>query len=809
MVPPIVVLLALTGVVITPRVQARDEANANLAIVQLALENMEYRDHVQVERDLLIQFLTDDSSTSQALEIQQNLTDQARADFLAVATMSPTLEAGGLQARLTEEAIEAANDLDGVRDRIDAGDLGARAVYDEMTGLLQHHAELTQILSAGSDAELLRRGQLIQDFHLGMDRLADIGAFVGLQLEQDSFSTSDLATVQSLVDRNEEHFDKFIATADPSRARLLEDSVRGPVFERYEDIRSQVVIDAIAENPPTVEPATWWRSSGANLASINVIDQVFLEDYISQAELIVEEANSEMITYAIAAGLAGLLAILTAISLGRSLARRISRMSSDANRIANDRLPEVLHQLNSPSDEDLESFLPQVRSDARDEIGVLADSFNEVLRTAVQTSLNHAEERSETMTRILVNLGRRNQTLLDRQLELLDGLEAEVDDPDILSGLFRLDHMLTRMRRNAENLLVLAAELPARQWTDAVPILDIARGATAEVQDLERVAIELGDDGNLLVVGGAAVDLSHLLAELIDNALAYSAPTTQVAIRAHTLGDNVRLWVIDQGVGLADEDMADANERLMNPPAIEAVVTDQVGFQVIGRLARRLDTTVQLYPNPGGGLGACITLPASLVEEAPSADHQPTLDLSEPVPAPGTEPTIEIGADAIAAPDSPAGVTSDKMPDLGPIPDTVSDLEQDTATGLAEYRMPGPPGPPPSLFTPEPSTEPVEGEVIPYEPRPADAPAEGAEPAAPRKRVPGAAIASGRDTITAVEEGAFRRLPSGATPETTDSGNRALERRQAMSRLQSAVEDGRQESSDPEPRTPDPEQGDS
>ncbi|MCP5027318.1 MAG: HAMP domain-containing protein [Actinomycetia bacterium] len=831
--PPLLVLLALTAVVIAPRVQARTDATANLDIARLALANMEYRDHVQVERDLLIQGLTDDSPTSQALDIQQSLTDQARQEFLAVATTSPTLAAGGIQAHLTEEVIEAAHALDDVRARAASGDLSPRGAYDAMTTLLHKHAELTQILSAGSDAELLRRGQLIQDFHLGMDRLADIGAFVGLRLELDSFSTGDLATLESLVDRNEEHFNHFIDSADPSRALLLEDSIGNAVFERYEDVRTQVEIDGYADNPPTVDPATWWRTSEANLAGINVIDQVFYEDYIIEAESIAAEAQSEMLRYSIAAGAAALIALFTAVSLGRSMARRITRMANDANMIANDRLPEVLVQLNSPSEEDLENYLPQVPSDGRDEIGVLADSFNEVLRTAVQTSLNHAEERSETMTRILVNLGRRNQTLLDRQLELLDGLEAEVQDPDVLNGLFRLDHMLTRMRRNAENLLVLAAELPARQWSDSVPVLDVARGAAAEVQDHERIAIELGADSNLLVVGGAAVDLSHLLAELIDNALAYSAPTTQVAIRANSGGNHVRLWVIDQGVGLADDDMADANERLMNPPAIEAVVTDQVGFQVIGRLARRLGINVQLHPNPGGGVGACITLPANLIDQAPPVSPPATVDLSGSTPAVGHEPAIQLESApvVVSAVDEPT--PTDTMPDLGPIPDTVSDLDPHTPASFTEPRVPGPSSSPPSPFAPKPSTGLVDGEVAPYEPSPErgqepegpapqsppveqPAPGEAApaastpveststDPASPRKRVPGAAIASGRETINAVEDGAFRRLPTPDGAAAADHTNRALERREAMSRLQSAVEDGRQEQEPSGPSTPEP-----
>ncbi|MEZ5265851.1 MAG: ATP-binding protein, partial [Acidimicrobiales bacterium] len=229
------------------------------------------------------------------------------------------------------------------------------------------------------------------------------------------------------------------------------------------------------------------------------------------------------------------------------------------------------------------------------------------------TGLEHAQRRAQTVNNMLVNLGRRNQALIDRQLQVMDRLESSVQDPDVLQGLFDVDHMVTRMRRNAENLLVLAGHQQARGWTAPVPLADVLQGAASESPDMTRVDIEVDPTHNIEMSGAYAVDVSHIVAELVENAIAYSSPATQVKVRTDRGNQGeIVVHVADSGVGMSGEDLTAANERLASPPDIDEIATDRVGFQVVGRLARRIGVGVELSDRTGGGVLASVTLPKAL-----------------------------------------------------------------------------------------------------------------------------------------------------------------------------------------------------
>ena len=367
------------------------------------------------------------------------------------------------------------------------------------------------------------------------------------------------------------------------------------------------------------------------------------DDYVSIAEGIRSDARTATIAYAGVTIGAVIAAAAIALLLARSISRRLSTISSEAHSIASDRLPEVLDALRNPSAEALLGALPTVTADASDEIGLMAESFNTVLRTSVETSIAHSQRRAKTLTNILVNLGRRNQALIDRQLHLIDQLESSQRDPQLLQGLFALDHMITTMRRNAENLLVLASEAPARAWTDPVPVLDVIRGAAAEVQDLSRIHIDVSASDNKPVLGGYAVDLSHLLAELVDNSISFSPPATAVQVTAERGPMSIRIWVLDKGLGMTEDEFADANERVANPPDVDDLSTDRVGFQVVGRLARRLGVQVRFQNNPGGGVAVNVTIPISLFAEA---DQDSAAQVAPQAPEERVLPTALVGAEA-------------------------------------------------------------------------------------------------------------------------------------------------------------------
>ncbi len=232
-------------------------------------------------------------------------------------------------------------------------------------------------------------------------------------------------------------------------------------------------------------------------------------------------------------------------------------------------------------------------------------------------------ERQEAMSGLLVNLARRNQSLLNRQLEVITDLELREQTPDVLEDLFRLDHLATRIRRNAESLLVLSGDDPPRRWGNPVPLADVVRAAAAEVEDYRRVEVLVND--HIDVAGRAVADLAHLLAELIENATTFSPPTSEVRIRSHLSPGEATRFVVtieDIGIGMSDDDIQAANRVLAEAPEVDLRRATMLGFHVVARLAHRYDVVVRLAPTPGGGLTALVSLPRELISDRP-ADAPP------------------------------------------------------------------------------------------------------------------------------------------------------------------------------------------
>ncbi len=234
---------------------------------------------------------------------------------------------------------------------------------------------------------------------------------------------------------------------------------------------------------------------------------------------------------------------------------------------------------------------------------------------ALAADLVYAEEQSArraSVSELFVNLARRNQSLLDRQLALIDDLEQGERDPDALAELFKLDHLATRIRRNAESLLVLSGEEPSRRWGAPVALAEVARAAVAEVEDYNRAVIAI--DEGVAVSGRAVADLAHLLAELVENATTFSPPTMNVQIRGRRTSDGRCLMTIeDRGIGMAVDERTAVNARLASPPEADVELDRRLGFRVVSRLAARYGVRVALAETPGGGITAVVEIPADLV----------------------------------------------------------------------------------------------------------------------------------------------------------------------------------------------------
>ncbi|MDW3179310.1 MAG: HAMP domain-containing protein [Acidimicrobiia bacterium] len=341
--------------------------------------------------------------------------------------------------------------------------------------------------------------------------------------------------------------------------------------------------------------------------------------------------------------------LLTALVIGfflvRSVANQITapvqQLSDQARAAAEDGIPAVVQAARSSEElPDLDPF----EVETNDELAILAHSLNTMQDAAVDLAAGQAKLRRQNVARTFVSLGRRNQNLLNRQLEFIDELERQESDADALENLFRLDHLATRMRRNAENLLVLAGEQTPRRWAKPIAIRDVLRAAAAEIADYRRV--RLGDIDPATVSGNLATDLSHLIAELLENAGSFSPPNTPVEVLGQHTATHYRLAIVDQGIGMDPAALVQVNDRLKNPVDFADAPSAYLGLFVVGRLSQELGITVRLASADPTGEGrrrgtiAFIDLPVSLLSsEAATAIEidERTLEgvaKREPIPTP-------------------------------------------------------------------------------------------------------------------------------------------------------------------------------
>lgn len=481
------------------------------------------------------------------------------------------------------------------------------------------------------------------------------------------------------------------------------------------------------------------------------------------------------------AGIATLaLLILTVLLSGlvrRSIVGPIRRLATQAKSVATKDLPEVVQTVQDlPADSPV-PHLPSFEVGTRDELAELGESFNSVQDAAVDLAAEQAMAR-RIVSENLVNIARRNQNLLGRTLGFISTLEQGERDPEVLDNLFRLDHLTTRMRRNAQSLLVLAGAEPTRLWSPTVAIGDVVRAALSEVENYGQV--ELADLGDIGVQGAVASEVAHLLAELMENATSFSPPTSAVTVVGRAVPDGHQLAIFDYGLGMTSEELADANRRLNQVSSFDRESNKMLGFQVVSRLAARHDIKVMLTTTPGGsGVTAIVRLPKSILEVmgapgtmAPVVDVPAITErLSEPLPL-----TVSVGA-APALHQSPTQMTDEALWEAMRAPASAS-----TAGPITDLTPTVPLTPVPMVTEPTPS---IAEPMVPAAPAPVGSvsPVAQSEPLTTQsgltKRVRGA------------------QMPEvGSTPMEAPAPRPADEVRTTLASLQRGVDLGRQRQAD-------------
>jgi signal transduction histidine kinase len=399
--------------------------------------------------------------------------------------------------------------------------------------------------------------------------------------------------------------------------------VNSAAYEQLQSMESQIVAST---GTLPVNAATWQADSGTVLATM------FKTETANGVKLaaISGSASSGLVTEAVLAGGVGLLAVLVSVFLliwfGRKITRDLSGLHTSVRGMAEERLPRVVDRLRRGEDVDVLAESPPPDSSGIQEISQIAGSFGVVQEAAVSAAVEQARLR-KGVNQVFLNISMRNQSLLHRQLGMLDSMERRTSDPGALADLFRLDHLTTRMRRHAEGLIILSGSTPGRAWRGPVPVVDVLRAAVAEVEDYVRV--DVVSESRDLVAGNAVNDVIHLVAELVENATVFSPPNTRIEVRADRAGTGLVAEIEDRGLGLSEEELADINRRLARPPEFDLANSEQLGLFVVSNLAVRHAIRVSLRQSVYGGTTAILVLPFGVIvreEEAGSPAGMLPLD---------------------------------------------------------------------------------------------------------------------------------------------------------------------------------------
>src|SRR5215469_11059749 len=430
------------------------------------------------------------------------------------------------------------------------------------------------------------------------------------------FDPGVLSAVQTAQEEQNANLAEYGRVATPQQAALYDNRVSGSQVNQASQFE-QTAIEFGAHhqslNPNDLATANQWNgdSTTGTIESIRSVEQSLVAATVSRATALRQSA----IITASAIGAAVLIVLLLALILttvvGRSMVRPLRRLRSGALEVAGVRLPETVRRMSDADGAAISLDVEPIDVDSSDEIGEVARAFDQVHREALRLAANEAALRGN-VNAMFVNLSRRSQSLVERQIRLIDDLEQGEQDPERLSSLFQMDHLATRMRRNSENLLVLAGHEEARRWNQPVALVDVLRAALSEIEQYERVSLNV--QPGIAVRGQAVSDVVHLTAELVENATSFSGAQTPVTIAGHLLSSGGALLEIsDQGVGMGAEEMAHANWRLDNPPVVDVAVSRRMGLFVVARLAARHGIRVRLRAAGSGGLIALVWLPDEVV----------------------------------------------------------------------------------------------------------------------------------------------------------------------------------------------------
>jgi signal transduction histidine kinase len=677
----LVLVLALLGVTIAGQVSAYFAAGDTVSSVSLALKVQDFVQEVQRERGLTNGMLGGETRFQKTVLTQRTATDKAQTALNAA--LSDTSAPGVSQVR---DALTHLSGLTSTRESVDAGRADRNATFQYYTEGIAALNGLQLGLDQAQDPQLRRGLQALYALGDAKEYTGQERGFLNGVFAADKFGTGEYIHFTEIRGSKQAGITEYGRYATQPQQAALDEALRSDNATKA--AASETIAIASTKGPieQQIDPVTWWAQMTAVIDAERKVQQSVGNDLTARAEDLQGQASTTLAVFLGLALLAVIAEVVLVITSIRSIVRPLAALATEANDVATRRLPAAIAAWHQPGDVEPEAPQPvRTPPKAGAEIASVAQALDRVQTTAFDLASEQALVRRNT-TESLANLGRRNQNLVRRQLNFISEFEQEELDPSALANLFELDHLATRMRRNAESLLVLVGETSPRRWAEPLALSDVIRAGLSEVEDYRRVVLRRVDEA--LITGSVVSELAHMLAELIENGLAFSPPDLEVEIYGRRIAAGYMLAVVDHGVGMTKDQLAKANGRLHGEEDFIVAPTRFLGHYVVGRLAQRLGIEVELTVSPVSGIVARLLLPPDMLSEnKPETPRQAEIKWPSSEPeAPGLSST---GVGQIApVPSAPAPRTEHVAPRHEPVAS-----RQDTVQPMTIVDRPAPPQP--------------------------------------------------------------------------------------------------------------------
>ncbi|MFJ6466443.1 nitrate- and nitrite sensing domain-containing protein [Streptomyces sp. NPDC091387] len=616
--------------------------------------------NLQEERRLSAETLARHGGVTDALRKQRKLTDEAITSFQSLSGVTED-DAPGEVLDAVGQARQAISQLPAQRTLVDeGGNEQQKAVYGYYTDLIAVDLKLFTALSHVDNGKITTLSQPLVDLFWSKEMISRSDALLARGWPKGKLSTEDLQQVrQAVSSQSFQYSDKVAPYLPPDEKAMWDEIASSPAWKTKTQVETEVLRPADPDSAGFVSLGAQektWRGAMDQLTP----QLVKLMEH--RTALVVEKGKDSVISLLIRVVLTtvvGLLAVIAVIwitwRLTRNLRRRIGRLQERAEELEKT-LPDVVDRLAKGERIDVEAEARAIAHDSgsskSDELTQLGNALNLARTSAVQAAVKQADQH-RGFERLLQRIARRTQQLIGQQLKKLDELERKHEDPEILDGLFDLDHLTARLRRYEENLVILAGGSPHRRWRKPVPLLDVMRSAQGEVQDYRRVVLDL--DGTPWLTERAVGPVSHVLAELIENALSFSRPPSPVEVRAARVSRGLAIEVEDRGLGMDEQQLSEANELMSRPPRMDVLAHSddiRLGLYVIARLADQHGLRVEFRPSAFGGTRVVVLVPDALT-------------VPEPRTGPVGVPSPEEAAQAPAPPAPAATGDGEALPSRG------------------------------------------------------------------------------------------------------------------------------------------------